>query len=399
MARRKPKRLPPIPGWAVYLRTSTKDLQNPKMSHDRQRFSIQQSLLARSELPLISEYSDIESGTRADRREYQNMLKDARMGDFSHVAVENAERFGRNDAEALSVIDELDSLGIAVRFADYPDLNPMGADDRIMVSLSFTLARRESMKLGERVRGGINAKLRNGGWAGKAPDGYVNKEEKTEGSVQTQHGKYTRWVEQDPKQIQVWRYAWELLLENSWTLEEICEKLHARGYYYHTGRPFVKVNKDGTRSSARNGLSRNFHNWFYAGWVVSEKAKISPKTIRGQWKPLISTEEFERGLEILKRRVEHKTPRRRHFYLLSGLVYYVCPTSGKQKRMTCSTPNASRSSGGNPYYCVESQNVHLSCHKIDQQIPEQLMMVQVDPELIPAIQECYTQDLADKLVV
>ena len=67
--------------------------------------------------------------------------------------------------------------------------------------------------------------------------------------------------------------------------------------------------------------------------------------------------------------------------------------------MTCSTPNASRSSGGNPYYCVESQNVHLSCHKIDQQIPEQLMMVQVDPELIPAIQECYTQDLADKLVV
>jgi len=399
MARRKQKRLPPTPGWAVYLRTSTKDLQNPKMSHDRQRFSIQQSLLSRSELSLISEYSDIESGTKADRSGYQRMLKDARMGNFSYVAVENAERFGRNDAEALSVIDELDSLGIAVRFADYPDLNPMGPDDRIMVSLSFTLARRESMKLGERVKGGINAKLRNGGWAGKAPDGYVNKEEKTEGSVQTQHGKYTRWVEQDPKQIQVWRYAWELLLENRWTLEEICEKLHARGYHFRTGRPFVKVNKDGTRSPARNGLSRNFHNWFYAGWVVSEKAKISPKTIRGQWKPLISTEEFERGLEILKRRVEHKTPRRRHFYLLSGLVYYVCPTSGKQKRMTCSTPNASRSSGGNPYYCVESQNVHLSCHKIDQQIPEQLMMVQVDPELIPAIQECYTQDLADKLVV
>lgn len=60
-----------------------------------------------------------------------------------HHSLENAERFGRNDTEALMAIDELDKLGIAVRFADYPDLDPIDPDDRILVSLSFTLARRE----------------------------------------------------------------------------------------------------------------------------------------------------------------------------------------------------------------------------------------------------------------
>ncbi|MCA9884920.1 MAG: recombinase family protein [Anaerolineae bacterium] len=84
------------------------------------------------------------------------------------MAVENAERFGRNDTEALVAIDELHALGIAVRFADYPDLDPIDPDDRILIALSFVLARRESIKLGQRVRGGLHAKLRSGGCVGLA---------------------------------------------------------------------------------------------------------------------------------------------------------------------------------------------------------------------------------------
>ena len=92
---------------------------------------------------MIDTYIDNLSGRYAENRvDYQRLLEDARAGRFSFVAVENAERFGRNDTEALRAIDELDDLGIAVRFADYPDLDPIDPDDRILVSLSFTLARR-----------------------------------------------------------------------------------------------------------------------------------------------------------------------------------------------------------------------------------------------------------------
>ncbi len=163
MGRRSRKPLPPRPGWAIYLRTSSQEAQNPENSQRRQRHAIERALFERTDLPVYREYIDNLSGRYADNRPgYQQLLADARAGNFSHVAVENAERFGRNDTEALSAIDELHALGVAIRFADYPDLDPIDADDRLLIAISFTLARRESLKLGERVRGGLHARLREG---------------------------------------------------------------------------------------------------------------------------------------------------------------------------------------------------------------------------------------------
>ncbi|MGJ3238578.1 MAG: recombinase family protein [Anaerolineae bacterium] len=170
------------------------------------------------------------------------------------------ERFGRNDTEALVAIDELHALGVGIRFADYLDLDPIDPDDRILVSLSFTLARRESIKLGQRVRGGHHAKLRSGGFVGMPPDGYINAEKRTDSDEKIHHGKYTRWIEQDPERIHIWRLAWDLLLEGRLKLDEICEALHARGYCYRSGRPLVEVKANGKRRANYNTLSRIFHN-------------------------------------------------------------------------------------------------------------------------------------------
>lgn len=298
MNRRNGKRLPPKPGWAIYLRTSSEEAQNPTMSQDRQRFNINRALLERSDLSVIGEYTNVMSGRTSNRAGYQRLLDDARAGKFSHVAVENAERFGRNDTEALTAIDELHHLGVAVRFADYPDLDPIDADDRIMVSLSFTLARRESMKLGLRVTGGLHTKQRSGGFVGLAPDGYVNVEQRVDQPSKSNNGRYARWIEHDPEQFKVWRMEWDLLLTDRYTLEQICEELHEQSYKYRSGRPFIVI-KNGQRVAAINTLSKRFRNWFYAGWVVSPKAGIPPKTIRGNWTPVVTTEELERGIEIL----------------------------------------------------------------------------------------------------
>jgi DNA invertase Pin-like site-specific DNA recombinase len=92
------------------------------------------------------------------------MLEDARARKFSHVIVERADRFGRNDTEALRAIDELDAFGVAIRFVNQPDLNPMSPDDRVIVALSLTLARRESMMTSMRIKGAVAAKRQNGGY-------------------------------------------------------------------------------------------------------------------------------------------------------------------------------------------------------------------------------------------
>src|SRR5688572_28772514 len=210
----KKKKIVAVPeaGWAVYLRTSSDENQKPELSRARQRFMIEKNVLERSSMPVYKEYVDVLTGTTPQREAYQQLLEDARSGKFSHVIVERADRFGRNDTEALRAIDELDEFGVAVRFANQPDLDPMDPDDRVIVTLSFTLARRESALLGLRVKGGVRAKLESGGYYGVAPDGYVNVTGTTTGEAKRLNGRFEHWIEQDPVRASIIRYAWDLLL-------------------------------------------------------------------------------------------------------------------------------------------------------------------------------------------
>lgn len=292
---------PPRPGWAIYLRTSSDENQKPELSRERQRAMIQMSFLDSSSLPVYGEYVDVLTGKDPRRKAYQQMLADARAGQFSHVAVERADRFGRDDTEALRAIDELHDFGVAVRFANAPDLNPMDPDDRVLVTLTFALARRESALMGLRVKGGLKAKRESGGYAGRAPDGYLNMRGQTAFDKRSAMGRISHWIEPDPERAHIWREAWDLLLTERMSLGAIANALHAKGYCSRSGKPFVVVSKTGRKRPVTAKLLRAFQDWTYAGWVASECDGIAPKTIQGNWEPLVSTEEFEAGLVILER--------------------------------------------------------------------------------------------------
>jgi site-specific DNA recombinase len=396
MPRRKRKILStPTAGWAVYLRTSSDENQKPELSRARQRYAIEKNVLERSQIPVYGEYIDVLTGTTPEREAYQRLLEDARAGKFSHVIVERADRFGRNDIEALRAIDELDEFGVAVRFANQPDLDPMDPDDRVIVALTFTLARRESALLGLRVRGGVKAKRDSGGHHGLAPDGYINVSGQLTGEAKKMGGRFEHWIEIDPERAPIIRFAWDLLLEDRYTLLEICEELHKQGYRYKSGRPFIEVKDNGIRKANYNTLSLMYHNWTYAGWVTSKVNNLPPKTIRGYWEPIVTTEEFERGLAILDKRNQKRTPNRNHDYLLRGLVYY--RDRDRDIRLTCSTPNSSRRNGGTAYYRIAGSSIRFLCQNIDSQIAVELKRIQVDPEHIPAIQAVYASDIAQKM--
>lgn len=299
--RKKQVPAPPQPGWAIYLRTSSDENQKPELSRDRQRTMIQMNVLDMSDMPVYHEYIDVLTGKDPRRKAYQQMLTDARVGKFSHVIVERADRFGRNDTEALRAMDELHEFGVAVRFANTPDLDPIDPDDRVLVTLTFALARRESVLMGLRVKGGLKAKRESGGYAGRAPDGYLNMRGQTDLDQRSEMGRISYWIEPDPERAHIWREAWALLLTGNISVSEIGEALNAKGYCLRTGKPFVLVGQKGGRRPAIDKLMRAFTDWTYAGWVVSEEDGIAPKTIRGKWEPLVSTEDFETGLAILTR--------------------------------------------------------------------------------------------------
>ena len=221
------------PGWATYLRVSDEDKQTPERSFAMQRQRIQENLLSPSNAPFSREYTDLLSGTNPNRKDYQQMLKDAETGKFSHIGLYRADRFGRNTIEGLQAATKLISLGIKIRVANMPSLHPEEPDGFFMFLLQMGLAQREVDVLAQRTADGMEAKLRAGGWAHKAPDGYLNKERLVSSN------KYERWVEIDPSYKHVLSEAWELLLTGRYTLREICEELTKRGYVRASGRPWA----------------------------------------------------------------------------------------------------------------------------------------------------------------
>jgi DNA invertase Pin-like site-specific DNA recombinase len=383
------------PGWVEYLRTSDDDAQAPERSQAGQSRLNHERLINGSGLPFLGRYTDTFTGKVTHRKDYQRLLSDARTGKFSHVAIAFVDRFGRSDIEGLRAFDELIRLGITIRIATYPNLDPAKSDGRMIVGILFNMARFESDRIAERCREGMYTKLQDGGWTWLAPDGYLNMETRTgiEPSERLKHARYKRWIEKDPQQFHVWRTAWDLLLTDRYTLEQICEELHACGYTLRKGRPFITIKGD-KRVYAKSVVSRTFHTWFYAGWVTADNewAKIPPKTVRGHWDPVVTTEEFELGLDILRRRNRDRNHKPRHFYLLQGLLYFE-NGDGTFTRLTCSTPNANRKRGCTPYYCVPKTKYNFMCRGIDAQIASYMQDITIEPALMPRIRQTYLADV------
>jgi len=276
----------PSPGWAIYLRISDEDKQASERSFAMQRQKITEQLLTPSELQFKREYFDMLTGTTPNRADYQQMLTDATAGKFSHLGLYRADRFGRNAVEGLQAATKLIALGIKIRVANMPSLTPEEPDGFFMFLLQMGLASREVDVLRLRTSDGMAAKLRAGGWPNKAPEGYVNKERPLKSN------KYDRWVEKDETLCHALREAWDSLLTDRYTLDQICDELTRRGYTRSGGRSWAwRDPKTGTRLTAKNRLHGIFHNPFYAGWVVSTRFNIPYGEIRGKWEPVVTTEE------------------------------------------------------------------------------------------------------------
>jgi hypothetical protein len=112
---------------------------------------------------------------------------------------------------------------------------------------------------------------------------------------------------------------------------------------------------------------------------------------------VVTTEELERGIEILAKRGEKTVRQRRHEYLLSSLIFMEFPEEKRTIRMTCSTSNPSRPGGGTSHYRITRTDINILCSDIGIQVADYLMRIQINPEVIPLIRECYTLEVAEKL--
>lgn len=205
--------------------------------------------------------------------------------------------------------------------------------------------------------------------------------------------KTTKRIEFEPERAKMWRLAWDLLLTGQYTMDQICEELHNRGYTRKSGKPWVwKDPVTGRTQYARQKLSVAFHNPFYAGWSISRKYGVNYGDKRGNWPALITDQEFHEGIEILKMHDGRRNHRPRHYYLVSGLVYVRMP-DGHEYKLQGSTPS-NHVRRGYAYYVGRvraGKQFHIRCSEIDSLIPPLLHAIQVCPDELPALRKLYNK--------
>ena len=148
---------------AIYTRVSTLDQNTHSQLYDLQNLARQRGL------EIVKEYPDHGiSGARTRRPALDELLRDARRGEFDVVLVWACDRLARSVKHFLEVLDELSHLNIEfVSFREQLDTaGPLG---RAVVTIISVVAELERSLIIERVRAGMRRAKLEGRHIGRRP--------------------------------------------------------------------------------------------------------------------------------------------------------------------------------------------------------------------------------------
>lgn len=148
---------------AIYARVSTTDQHIETQLYDLRLFAQQRGY------EVMCEYTDVGiSGTKARRPGLDAMLLDARKRKFNVVLVAAFDRIARSTKHFLTVVDELDSLGVEfVSKRENIDTNgPMG---RMFLTVLGAISELERSMIIERIKAGMRRRKLDGLPLGRQP--------------------------------------------------------------------------------------------------------------------------------------------------------------------------------------------------------------------------------------
>jgi DNA invertase Pin-like site-specific DNA recombinase len=137
---------------AIYVRVSTKD-KGPETIN--QLVQLREYCRAMN-WTVIQEYEDHESGSKAERPQFQAMMADASRRQFDVVLFCSLDRFTREGAlQTLQHLNQLSSYGIGFRSFTEPYLDSCGIFKEAVIAILGTIAKQERVRISERVRAGL----------------------------------------------------------------------------------------------------------------------------------------------------------------------------------------------------------------------------------------------------
>jgi len=158
---RKAAATPPRPTTVAYIRVSTTKQAERGISLETQREAIQRYADTHEHV-IAHWYTDVLSGTRADRPQYQSMLGALVPG--TTVLVWRLDRIGRNKAELFRFFEECKQRGVSLISVTQPEMSNELARDLLSVIAAF-----ESQQTSERVVANMATLAEQGQWLTTPP--------------------------------------------------------------------------------------------------------------------------------------------------------------------------------------------------------------------------------------
>ena len=142
------ERAAPLKRAVLYMRVSTVDQHPESQLYDLRQMAAQRGY------EIVREYTDRISGVKARRPALDEMMRDARRGQFDIVLVWACDRIARSVRHFLEVLDEFNHLGL--EFASFREqIDTGGPLGRAIVVIIGAIAELERNLIVERVRAGM----------------------------------------------------------------------------------------------------------------------------------------------------------------------------------------------------------------------------------------------------
>lgn len=153
---------------ALYTRVSTEGKSGaPGQTVDPQLLELR-SYCSRQDWPVVAEYTDVISGTRAQRPGLDALVMAVEKGEVDVVLVVKMDRLGRSLLNVLRLIERLEQAGCAIictsQGIDTRKDSPCG---KMMLGLIAVFSQFERSLIVERTRAGLAVARKNGKVLGK----------------------------------------------------------------------------------------------------------------------------------------------------------------------------------------------------------------------------------------
>ena len=278
------------------------------------------------------------SGTTINRPALQAMLKylEEEGSTIDYVIVHKVDRLARNRADDVELNARFDALGIRlVSTSENIDQTPGGL---LLHGIMSSIAEFYSKNLSNEVKKGMTEKVRSGGSVGRAPIGYLNVRNVSD-------GREIRTVEVDPDRAPLVTWAFNAYATGNWSVRSLTEELVKRGLM------MAKTAKLPAKPVETRQVHQILTNPYYLG-IVSYKGAQYP----GNHAALIDQETFQKVQGILKSKINGERTNKHGHYLKSTLF---CGHCGMRMIVQIAK---SRSGDEYPYYtCLGRHSKRTDC--------------------------------------